>query len=412
MNQNPIRDRIKELRRVEARKLRPNPRNWRRHPTQQNQALLGILNEIGYAGALLAREDANGDLILLDGHARAGLTPDQEVPVLVLDLTEEEGDKLLALYDPISAMALADEEAHRALIDSLTFEDAELGRMAAALVPEPPLILNEGYTDPDDAPEPPVEAVTRLGDLWIMGEHRLLCGDSANSKDVATLMDGGTAQLVVTDPPYGVNYQTAVSGGSPNYRRDGKTMSNDNLGAAQPAFWKTVFEMAPFEGDCYVFAPSGPLMIALAAAVSAARIDHHQWLVWVKQQLVLGRGHYHYRHEHIYYGWRGKSSWQGSRTQDSVWEADRPHRSPDHPTMKPIALIERAILASSRAGALCYEPFSGSGTTILAAERLHRRCYAMEIDPRYVDVAVRRWEEYTGQKAECVSNAQEEAALS
>ncbi len=177
-----IRDRIVELRRVRAKDLIPHPKNWRTHPKRQQEALRGILAEVGYADALLARETQDG-LQLIDVHLRAETTPDQEVPVLVLDLTEEEADKLLADLHTES-------DPLRALFDEL-------------LSPDP----RDGLTDPDDIPEPPAEPVTTPGDLWILGEHRLLCGDSASEKDVDRLLDGAPIHLVNTDPPYNVKVE-------------------------------------------------------------------------------------------------------------------------------------------------------------------------------------------------------------
>ena len=164
-------------------------------------------------------------------------------------------------------------------------------------------------------------------------------------------------------------------------------------------FWSAAFSAWPVNGDVYVFGPSGPLMIVLQRAIEAAGIPHRQWLIWVKDRLVLGRSHYHYRHEHIFYGWKGETSWNGSRKEDSIWECDRPGASPEHPTMKPLVLIERAIENSSRSGDIVLDPFIGSGSTLIASERTGRVCYGVELDPRYVDVALARWEAFTGEKA-------------
>jgi DNA modification methylase len=231
-----------------------------------------------------------------------------------------------------------------------------------------------------------------------------MCGDSTSEADVERLMAGQTAHLILTDPPYGVAYET--DGKNPRWRKDRLAIANDDLGEGQAAFWTSAFRHWPLEGDAYVFSPSGPLISTLCAAIEAAGITHHQWLVWVKQQLVLGRSHYHYRHEHIFYGWKGKSSWAGSRTEDSVWEADRPLASPDHPTQKPVVLCERAMANSSRPGDIVVDPFLGSGTTLVAAERLSRRLLAMEVEPKYCGVALARWEAETGGQAVLVADTQ------
>jgi DNA modification methylase len=394
-----IRDRVRELRRIPARELLPNPKNWRRHPEGQRAILRGVLSEIGYADALLVRETPEG-LMLIDGHLRAEETPDVAVPVLVLDLTEEEADTLLATLDPLAGMAEMDAARLDELLQGIQTESEAVAKMLSDLQADAQKVLGprEGLTDPDDVPEPPEEPVSKRGDIWLCGDHRLMCGDSADRGDVARLMAGETATLMVTDPPYGVAYET--EGKDPRWRRDGRPIANDDLGKNQAAFYVATFAAWPLQGDAYVFSPSGPPIAALCASIEAAGIEHHQWLIWVKHQLVLGRSHYHYRHEHIFYGWKEESSWNGSRKEDSIWEADRPMKSPEHPIMKPVALCERAVENSSRPNDLVIDPFLGSGTTMIAAERTGRRCYGMEIEPRYVDVGVRRWEEFTGRKAE------------
>jgi len=236
----------------------------------------------------------------------------------------------------------------------------------------------------------------KRGDVFRLGDHRLTCGDSADTGDVARLMAGVTATVMVTDPPYGVAYE-------PEGRKRKRPIANDDLGMGQAEFWTRAFSAWPLEGDAYVFSPSGPLIQTLCASIQAAGIEHHQWLIWVKDRLVLGHSNYHYRHEHVFYGWKGKTSWQGSRKEDSVWEEDRPQASPQHPTMKPVSLCQRAIENSSATDDVVAEPFLGSGTTLIAAERTGRRCYAMEIDPRYCRVAIARWEAFTGERAEKVS---------
>jgi DNA modification methylase len=168
-----------------------------------------------------------------------------------------------------------------------------------------------------------------------------MCGDSANEADVARLVATESATLMVTDPPYGVDYQ----GGAAGKRR---RIANDDLGGDQSRFWTSALQHWPLAGDAYVFSPSGPLISVLCASIQAAGIEHHQWLIWVKDRLVLGHSNYHYRHEHVFYGWRGKTSWQGSRKEDSVWEEERPQASPQHPTMKPVALCVRAIREQQR----------------------------------------------------------------
>lgn len=264
-----------------------------------------------------------------------------------------------------------------------------------------------GQTDPDAVPEPPKEAVTKKGDLWILGNHRLLCGDSTQLCDVERLMGGERARMCWTDPPFGVDY---ANHGNNKWGKH-RPIANDNLDdAGMRQFWGDVLTLAATytTGDLYVASPAGPPLTILDETVREdTPWDRHQWLVWVKQRLVLGRSNYHYRHEQILYGWLkgGKSSWSVGRDRDSVFEVDRPSVSEEHPTMKPVELVRRMIENSSVSGDIVYEPFSGSGTSILACEMLGRRCFAIELSETYVDVAITRWESFTGKKAVLVNSA-------
>lgn len=286
----------------------------------------------------------------------------------------------------------------------------------------------EGLTEDDALPEK-VATVCKTGDLWQLGDHRLLCGDATKQEDVERLMGGEKAYLMITDPPYGVNYE--ADGINPRWSSDGKDIPNDNLrnksvgrkgrlvrghqfysrggrkmdnddleGDEQYPFWINAMKGWPLNGDAYIFCPSGPNNLILALAIEEAGIEQHQWLIWVKNKLVMGRAHYHYRHEHLFYGWKGKSSWNGSRDQDSIWQFERPNRSPEHPTMKPVAICGNAINLSSSVGNIVIDPFGGSGSTLIACEKLGRRCFMMEIDEHYCDVIIQRWQEFTGLKAE------------
>jgi ParB-like chromosome segregation protein Spo0J len=207
MNTKRIRDRIRELRRVKASELLPNPKNWRVHPKAQADALRGLLNEIGMADALLARETADGKLMLIDGHLRAETTPKTEVPVLVLDVNQDEADKLLLTLDPLAGMAGKDDEKVKELLASVEFESKAVGELLERVAGE------EGWNairprdvEEDAIPAPPVNAVTRPGDIWLLGKHRLLCGDSTNPESVRSLMGDQRAVLFQTGPPYAVGY--------------------------------------------------------------------------------------------------------------------------------------------------------------------------------------------------------------
>lgn len=213
--------------------------------------------------------------------------------------------------------------------------------------------------------------------------------------------------MVWTDPPYGVNY------GHNNNPKWGKheLIANDALDEqGMKQLWKDVGTLAAVNstGDMYWAAPAGPLLRAMDVVLEETPWERHQWLVWVKNSLVLGRSNYHYRHEQIWYGWHenGKSSFCGGRNHDSVFVIDRPSRSDEHPTMKPVELVAEMVANSSKPGDIVADPFLGSGTTLIACEQLNRVCYGIEIEPRYCDVAVQRWQRMTGRQAILESNNQ------
>lgn len=423
-----IRDRVKEFRRVPASELRPNPKNWRKHPEAQVNALRGLLAEVGFAGAELARECADGSLMLIDGHARAEIMGTNEVPVLVLDVTEAEADKLLATFDPIGAMAVADKGQLDALLrnvqtdsESVALMLTELGKNAGCdwAAEQQPTITE------DEAPALPVDPITKPGDLWLLGDHRLLCGDSTSAVDVTRLMGGKLADLCFTSPPYGQQR---------DYTAEGKEKCADWDG-----LMRGVFGAMPM-------APDGQVLVNLGMIHQDGEWQPY-WDGWIAWMRTVGwkrfgfyvwdqthglRGDWNGRcapsHEFIFHfnrmpkrptKWiecdhagerggelrntdgtvtenRGKTV-QSHKIPDSVWRVTRQMGGIEgHPAPFSVALATHAL--KSWPG-LVYEPFSGSGTTIIAAEQLSRICCAMEISPLYCDVAVARWEKLTGKNA-------------
>jgi DNA modification methylase len=241
-----------------------------------------------------------------------------------------------------------------------------------------------------------------------MGEHRLVCGDCTKAETVAALFGDRQARMVWTDPPYGVSYAdkneflNSLDWGN----RIQEPIANDHMtDEATEALARDALTLMAQHGlpgaACYVACPAGTPLPHFIAAVAASGFTYHHSLVWVKQQFVLGRCDYHYRHEVILYGWKPDAGhyFVDDHTLDSVFEVDKPHRSEDHPTMKPVALVAQMIANSSKPGDVVADPFLGSGTTLVAAEQLGRVCYGIEIEPRYVDVAVRRWQNATQRRA-------------
>jgi DNA modification methylase len=313
---------------------------------------------------------------------------------------------VLATLDPIGALATRDDERLRMLLAEVQFDAEALREMTANLLPIDPKV---GLTDPDDVPELADDSGIKPGDLFALGDHRLMCGDSTKAEDLARLMGGAKADMVFTDPPYGVEVTSRIGTrgvASSAVRGSGRaTVANDGLDVdALTIFLRSAFAAAASVTEpgaaWYVCAPQGPVGLAFAATLAELDVWRHG-LVWVKDSLVMGRADYHYRHEAIYYGWTPGGSHHAvtDRTQDSVWEIPRPKRSEEHPTMKPVDLVARAVTNSTDPRQIILDTFVGSGTTIIAAEQLGRRCYAMEIDPRYVAVAIKRWEQFTGRQA-------------
>jgi DNA modification methylase len=401
-----IRNRIVETRTVLARDLVPNPKNWRRHPKAQADALRGVLREIGNADALLARELPDKRLMLVDGHLRADVMPDQRVTVLVLDLNEEEADKLLLTLDPLAAMATADSQCLNELLETVRSEDPAVLALLDEIRANEGLLLQQ--LDNLSDPEPQIDKADELrrkygtanGQLWHIGPHRIVCGDSREPLTVGRLWD--TAQkfrAIWCDPPYGINYaaKNKVLNRSDRGNRIQKPIENDALPPEEVSglfrdSLKQALTFAIKGAACYASVPSGTALPCFIRAFNDSGFSFKHLLVWVKHHFVLGMSDYQHRHEAVLYGWNenGPHYFVPDRTQSSVFEIDKPSISSLHPTTKPISLIADMIQNSSRPNEIIYDPFCGSGSTILAAAQLKRVGYGCELDPGYVAVELER----------------------
>ncbi len=412
-----IRDRILDLRRVPARDLRPDPRNWRTHPKAQKEALQGLLSEIGYADALLARETPEG-LVLIDGHLRAETTPDSEVPVLVLDVDEKEAGKLLASLDPLSAMAGADDQRLAEILRSVETSSEAVKNMFDRLAKENG-ILSVGQVSDVDA-EPQIGRAdelrkqwgTELGQLWLLGDHRLLCGDATSRADVQRLMNGERAILFASDPPYLVSYDgtnhpgTKVSKNRESLNKDWSGTYRDFDRAEEgdglyDGFIGVAVDVAIREDAAWYCWHASRRQAMVEAAWERHGAFVHQQIVWAKDRGILTRSWFLWRHEPCFFGWlRGKKPPKNiaATPLSSVWELPSIARTEDvdHPTPKPVECFTIPMLQHTVEGDVCYEPFSGSGTQVIAAERTGRRCFAMEIAPEFVAVALQRYVDATG----------------
>jgi DNA modification methylase len=401
-----IRDRVKALRRVPARDLVPNPKNWRRHPRTQADALRGLLHEVGYADALLTRELVDGRLMIIDGHLRAETTPDAPVPVLVLDVNEAEADKLLLTIDPLAAMAEADSERIRALLATVRTDDEAVQELLRRTAGERlwealhPNELKDVEVAPDRAAELRAKWGTATGQLWGIEQHRLLCGDCCEGISLERLFEAaGPLQLILTDPPWGIHYsaKNQYLNRSDRGSRIQKPIVNDSL---PPLEIKALFEtslrqaliFAAPGAVCYAAVPAGPLLPYFIAAFEGSGLSFKQLLTWVKQHFVIGMSDYQPRFEPILYGWleNGPHYFINDRTQSSVIEVDRPLVSDLHPTTKPIELLARLITNSSQPNGIIFDPFCGSGSSILAAHQVGRIGFGCEIDAGYLAVELER----------------------
>ena len=390
-------------------RLKPYEKNARTHSSEQVAQIANSITEFGFTNPILV--DSKDGIIA--GHGR--MTAAQElnlskVPVVVLDHLSDRQRRAYVLADNQLALNagwdldvlrselkdLVDEDFN---IDLIGFSDEEL----KDLMPEE---LEPEYDgDADAVPEPPEDPITKPGDLWVLGEHRLLCGDSTNLQHIERLMNGKKADLWLTDPPYNVDYEGKT--------KEKLVIENDSMSDSDfRQFLVDVYTSADavmnVGGVFYIWhADSEGFNFRGAAADMGWQV--RQCLIWLKQSMVMGRQDYHWKHEPCLYGWKEGAAhlWNTDRKQTTVLEFDRPSRNKEHPTMKPVDLFQYQMCNSTKKGAIVLDSFGGSGTTLIAAERSRRKACLMELDPRYCDVIVKRWEEFTGKTAVCEPNSQQ-----
>ena len=380
--------------------LIPYARNARTHSDAQVAQIAGSIREFGFTNPVLL----DGDRGIIAGHGRvlaARKLKLESVPTIELAwMTEAQkrayviADNQLALnagWDKaLLSLELADLQDLAFDLPLLGFSDQELATLLRNM--EAP---TEGLTDADAAPETPTAVWVRPGDLFALGAHRVLCGDATDADAVASLMEGSKATMAFSDPPYNVGY----SGGATGKR---KAIANDDLGDQFYGFIGSACQsvLSATDGGVYLCMSSSELH-TLQRAFVAAGGHWSTFVIWAKDNFTLGRSDYQRQFEPILYGWRegARHFWCGGRDQGDVWQVPKPRTNPLHPTQKPVALVERAIGNSSKPGDVVLDLFLGSGSTLIAAERLGRACYGMELDPAYVQVVIERWEAFTGQKA-------------
>jgi DNA modification methylase len=380
--------------------LIPFAKNSRTHSDAQVAQIAASIREFGFTNPVLI-DEANG---IIAGHGRvmaARKLKLTEVPCIRLShLSDAQkrayviADNKLALNagwdEAMLKLELADLKALDFDLDLTGFDTDEIEALLAENG-------TEGLTDPDDTPEPPVEPVTRPGDVWVCGQHRVMCGSSLEMTAMERLCGDQRVDMLLTDPPYNVAYE----GGT----KEKLTIQNDSMGdEAFRTFLRDAFVTADAmlkPGAVFYIWHADLEGYNFRGACKDAGWQVRQCLVWKKSSLVLGRQDYQWRHEPCLYGWKDGAShlWAADRKQTTILEFDKPSRNGEHPTMKPVALFEYQLLNNTKGGDIVLDSFGGSGTTLIAAEKNGRIARIMELDPKYVDVIVKRWEKFTGQKA-------------
>jgi len=383
-----------DMKLVPIQELVPYVNNARTHSAAQITKLRSSLREFGFVNPIIVDRDYS----VIAGHGRLIAAKEEgfsEVPCVFVDyLTEAQKKAYIIADNRYAEDAGWDEELLRLEIESLQgmefnvellgFEPAELNK----------LLTNDEDIQEDDFDvdaELQKPALTKAGDVWLLGKHRLVCGDSTKCETYKVLMDGKKANLVVTDPPYNVNYEGSA----------GK-IKNDNMG--NEAFYTFLFDA--FKSMEEVMAQAASIYVFHAdteglnfrKAFSDAGFYLSGTCIWKKQSLVLGRSPYQWQHEPVLFGWKkkGKHMWYSDRKQSTIWEYDKPKKNGDHPTMKPIALIANPITNSSMTGCIVLDPFGGSGSTLIACEQTDRICHTIELDEKFCDVIVKRFIEQVG----------------
>jgi DNA modification methylase len=381
--------------------LAPYARNARTHSPEQIAQIAASIREFGFTVPVLV--DTAGTLIA--GHGRVlaaqslGLT---EVPTMVAAGWSAEQIRAYRIADnKLTLNAGWDDDALKFELGELQLAGFDLGLTGFGEQELMGLLgSTEGLTDPDDVPEPPAEPVTQLGDVWLLGRHRLVCGDATSEVDVSLALAGVRPHLMVTDPPYGVDYD-------PDWRNRADRANGKPYGASairlvendKRADWRDAWALFP--GDVvYAWHPAGAMQVDHYNALVATGFEVRMQIIWAKSHFPIGRGNYHVQHEPCWYAVRGTAHWQGDRKQTTVWQIDKPMKSETgHSAQKPVECMRRPIENNSSAGQAVYDPFVGSGTTIIAAEMTGRAAHCIEISPAYVDVSVLRWQAFTGQQA-------------
>jgi DNA modification methylase len=381
--------------------LIPYARNARSHSDEQVAQIAASIAEFGWTNPILT----DGERGVIAGHGRllaARKLALKEVPVIELShLTAIQKKAYILADNRLAENAGWDQELLRLELGELKLADVDLELLGFGADELDALLASdtEGNTDEDQVPEVPETPVSRTGDLWLLGDHKVLCGDATKSEDYSTLLGNELVDMTFTDPPYNVNYANTAKD---KMRGKNRAILNDNLGDGFGAFLQAACQniLNVTKGGIYI-AMSSSELDTLQLAFRAAGGKWSTFVIWAKNTFTLGRADYQRQYEPILYGWRDGAEhyWCGARDQGDVWFVKKPHKNDLHPTMKPVELVEKAVTNSSKTRDLVLDPFGGSGSTLIACEKTGRRARLIELDPKYVDVIVNRWQDWTGKQA-------------
>ena len=387
-------------------RLIPYARNSRTHSAEQISQIAASIQQFGFVNPILVGDDN----VIIAGHGRllaAQQLGMEQLPVIVLGhLGETQRRALIIADNKLAEGAGWDEEILRMDLTALQDLDFDLDILGFADDEIDELFADEeteqtGNTEDDATPEVPEEAVTKPNDIWLLGPHRLLCGSATQIDDVQKLLNDELVDMVFTDPPYNVNYEGKT--------KKRQKISNDNLGTdfEQFLYDSCVNMLMVTKGSLYIAMSSGEL-ITLMKAFKEAGGKWSTFIIWAKNHFTLGRSDYQRQYEPLLYGWKEGNDhfWCGARNQGDVWQINKPVKNDLHPTMKPVELVERAIKNSSKTKDIVFDPFAGSGSTLIASEKSNRQARLIELDPKYCDVIVQRWQDFTGKEATLQSNHQ------
>ena len=381
--------------------LRPFARNARVHSEAQVKQLAAAITEWGWTNPVLIEPDGG----IIAGHGRvlaAQKLGMEKIPTITIaGLTDQQRRALVIADNKLAMNSGWDDDVLRAELGDLKLAGFDLELTGFGDIELTGLFPPERGAEPDDVPEPEAVAVSRLGDVWLLGDHRITCGDSTDAATVTLALGGNKPNLMVTDPPYGVEYDADWRNHA--FRSDGAPIAGRAIGVVQNDDrddWREAWALFP-GAVAYVWHAVQRARAVIESA-EASGFELRSQIVWAKSSFVIGRGHYHVGHEPCLYLVRKGSTanWKGDRKQSTLWQIPKPSKSETgHSTQKPVECMARPIANHTDPGDWVYEPFSGSGTTIVAAEMAGRRCAAIELHPQYVDLAVRRWQTFTGKTA-------------